>query len=80
MNLIILPTGIVRCVYDETISLSQLGSLTIARGSHVEPTSDGNWLADLSPVNGPTLGPFACRSAALEAERNWLEAHWLTGR
>lgn len=77
MQLIILPTGLVRCIYDETITLAELGSLTIARGSHVEPNCDGCWLADLSPVSGPTLGPFACRSAALEAERDWLESHWL---
>ena len=78
MQLIIEPSGTVRCIYDETISLPCLGQLSISRGSHVEPTSSGQWQADLSPVGGPILGPFNCRSEALEAERQWLEANWLT--
>jgi hypothetical protein len=28
-------------------------------------------------VGGPVLGPFDRRSDALEAERDWLERHWL---
>ena len=78
MHLLIDAQGNIRCLYDETISLASLGTLAIARGSHVEPTADGQWLADLSPVCGPRLGPFANRSAALEAERMWLEDNWLT--
>ena len=77
MELVITPTGEVRCVYDETIDLHQLGPLTIARASHVEPTVDGRWCADLSPVGGPVLGPFNLRTAALQAEQQWLAAHWL---
>jgi hypothetical protein len=69
--------GEVRCLYDETIDLHQIGCLTISRGSHVEPTSDGHWLVDLSPVNGPQLGPFLTRSTALAAEVAWLNEHWL---
>ena len=52
-------------------------TLTIQRGSHVEPNERGQWLADLAPVGGPVLGPFRLRSEALEAERDWLEQHWL---
>lgn len=78
MQLLVDSTGLVRCVYDETIDLSLLGPLTIQRGSHVEPTEGGHWLADLSPVSGPVLGPFAQRSEALAAERDWLDTHWLT--
>jgi hypothetical protein len=55
-----------------------LGRLSIARGSHVEPTADGRWTADLSPAGGPLLGPFERRSQALAAEVAWLETHWLT--
>lgn len=77
MQLVIDPTGGICCLYDEVLPLADFGRLTIARGSHVEPTAAGHWTADLSPVNGPLLGPFATRSTALAAEREWLEAHWL---
>ena len=77
MQLVIDSTGDVRCVYDEALPLAEFGRLTIQRGSHVEPTDAGRWTADLSPVDGPLLGPFATRSAALAAEREWLEVHWL---
>ena len=78
MQLIIAPTGDVRCVYDEALPLADFGRLTIQRGSHVEPTDAGLWTADLSPVDGPQLGPFASRSTALDAEREWLEQNWLS--
>ncbi|RLS59370.1 MAG: transcriptional regulator [Planctomycetota bacterium] len=58
MDLLIETTGTVRCVFGEEIDLGQLGRLSIRRGSHVEPTPDGQWTADLAPVNGPLLGPF----------------------
>ncbi len=78
MQLLIEPGGAIRCVYDEQLDLQSLGRLSIQRGSHVEPTDDGQWTADLSPVQGPLLGPFASRTEALAAEREWLETHWLT--
>jgi hypothetical protein len=78
MQIVIAPTGSIRCVYDEALDLAALGPLSISRGSHVEPTANGQWLADLSPVMGPLLGPFDLRSQALAAERSWLEQHWLT--
>lgn len=77
MQLVIQPDGTCRCIYDETIDLSLLGSLHIQRASHVEPLPDGRWIADLSPVQGPILGPFVNRSQALAAEHEWLEACWL---
>ena len=78
MELVIDTRGQAFCVYGEAIDLSTLGRLSIARASHVEPDGRGNWLADLSPVAGPTLGPFGRRSQALAAEQVWLEANWLT--
>lgn len=78
MQLIVEAGGQVRCVYGEEIDLHALGDLSIDRGSHVEPTPDGKWTADLSPVKGPRLGPFRCRSEALAAEQNWLESNWLS--
>lgn len=78
MELLIESHGNVRCLYDETINLRQMGSLTISRGSYVEPTPDGQWSVDLSPVDGPELGSFPTRSEALAAEVAWLSEHWLT--
>ena len=75
MHLHISPAGQVRCIYSEAISLKELGTISIQRASHVEPDASGNWLADLSPVEGPVLGPFALRSEALAAEVTWLEQH-----
>lgn len=75
MQLVVAPDGTVRCIYSEEIDLSQLGRVTITRGSHVEPTDAGEWIADLSPVSGPVLGPFHNRSEALAAEVEWLEQH-----
>lgn len=78
MQLVIAPDGTVRCVYTEDLDLHTLGQLTISRGSHVEPDEQGQWWADMSPVSGPRLGPYPHRSQALDAERHWLEQHWLT--
>jgi hypothetical protein len=77
MDLVIDRAGSVRAIYAEAIDLSGFGPPVIARASHVEPDTEGRWHADLSPVGGPVLGPFDRRSAALEAEVAWLEAHWL---
>jgi hypothetical protein len=78
MELIVSSHGDVRCLYDESLDLSALGRLTIQRASHVEPTADGQWTADLSPLSGPVLGPFQFRSDALAAEVRWIEEHWLS--
>ena len=77
MQLSISPQGTVHCVYSEAIDLATLGRLAISRGSYVEPDAAGQWLVDLSPVDGPQLGPFAQRSAALKSEMDWPEQHWL---
>lgn len=73
MMLIVDTQGGVRCVYIEAVDLTALGPLSIQRASHVEPDEKGQWWADLSPMNGPKLGPFTVRSAALAAEATWLE-------
>jgi hypothetical protein len=74
MQLIVQPDGAIRCLYDELIDLSALGQPQIRRASFVEPDAAGLWRVDLAPSGGPQLGPFLCRSAALHAEREWLEA------
>jgi hypothetical protein len=75
MQLLVQTDGGVYCLYDETLDLSVFGRRSIQRVSYVEPTDHGAWQADLSPVDGPVLGPFSLRSTALEAERSWLESH-----
>jgi len=77
MDLVIEPDGQIRAIYSEEIDLSALGKPSIYRASHVEPGSDGRWSADLRPLLGPVLGPFTRRSEALQAEHDWLLAHWL---
>lgn len=75
MQLVIGPKAQIRCLYEEMIDLSSLGTITIQRASQVEPDDEGRWWANLQPVLGPLLGPFSLRSEALQAERQWLENH-----
>jgi hypothetical protein len=64
-------------VYDDRIKfLQKLGPVCVKRASHVEPLGDG-WTADLTPVNGPVLGPFPTRAEALEKEVAWLKQYHL---
>jgi len=76
-EIVIATDGAARCVYGEELDLTALGVVEICRASFVEPDSAGDWFADLSPVNGPKLGPFPRRSDALTAEARWLTEHWL---
>lgn len=78
VSVVITLDGEIAFVYADLIApdLLALGEATIRRASHVEP--DGiMWTADMSPVNGPVLGPFPTRAAALAAEVAWLHAHAL---
>ena len=77
MEILVKPTGNAVCIYSDAIPLSAIGKLAITRASHVEPNSVGQWMADLSSVGGPVLGPFVKRSDALAAEVNWLRKNWL---
>ena len=70
--------GTLEALYGERLDLTPLGTLTIRRASHVEPTPGGLWTANLSPVGGPVLGPFAKRSEALAAECRWIDVHVLS--
>lgn len=57
---------------DELADLVETGETTVRRVSNVEPSPGGGWTADMGPVDGPVLGPFALRQTALDAERAWL--------
>lgn len=64
--------GRLRFVYDdELLPLLALGESVLRRASHVEPAA-GGWTADLSPSQGPVLGPFVKHRDAIGAEREWL--------
>lgn len=72
------PKGTIAFIYQDTLRpLLTAGKATIRRASHVEPTPDGQWTADLTPVGGPILGPYLTRVEALTAETDWLTQHWL---
>ncbi|MDP2663649.1 MAG: hypothetical protein Q8R28_23280 [Dehalococcoidia bacterium] len=71
------PDGTLVASYDDLLDLRELGHAVISRASMCEPDENGDWWADLSPVDGPLLGPFRQRADALQAEREWLEG-WLT--
>ena len=77
MELVIKPDGTATCIYGEELDLACLGDVQVRRASLVEPDDSGRWWADLSPVQGPKLGPFLRRSEALAAEIAWLAAHLL---
>ena len=77
MDLIVAPDGQLRHVYNDNLDLTALGQVRISRASFCEPDASGRWLADLSPVDGPLLGPFVRRSEALAAEVAWLEENSL---
>jgi hypothetical protein len=72
MDLIVAETGDARCIYGEELDLHTLGHLTITRASHVEPDSQGRWLADMGPSGVPVLGRFVSRISELWSEREWL--------
>ena|ERR1051326_2548098 len=74
-TLSIAPSGELRFLFDDALApLLALGEGRIERASYVEPLGT-RWCADLSPVDGPVLGPFAKRSDALAAEAKWLLEH-----
>ena len=78
MILTVTPTGTLKCLYTEALDLDQLGSPSITPHiSHVDPDENGQWWADLEPVDGPVLGPFAKKSDAIRAEVEWIEEHVL---
>ena len=76
IDLRITKQGEMRAIAPDDLSkLSCFGQLSVRRVSHVEPlqTESGlQWTADLSPVDGPLLGPFQTRSQAIAAELAWL--------
>jgi hypothetical protein len=74
-NIAVETDGTATLIYDDAHAdfLAQ-GTAVVTRASNVEPAPQGaGWVADMSPVGGPTLGPYALRSQALAAEVAYLE-------
>jgi hypothetical protein len=72
-HIVVEPSGTIKQIYEDDLrGLLATGKTEIKRVSHVEPTVDGRWEADLSPVNGPVLGPYDTRKEALDAEVAYL--------
>ena len=73
----IMPSGEVRMIYSDSMrEILDEGQGSIRRASHVEPTIDNKWEADLSPSgHNITLGPFESREEALSAEVSFLNQH-----
>ena len=70
--------GTLRFIYDETLSpLLTTGPATVQRASFLTEQENGEWMGNLAPVQGPTIGPFPTRALAIQAEREWIEKHWL---
>ena len=71
----IAPDGTLQFLWDDSLApLLELGEGSLERASHIEPHGT-EWIANLSPVDGPTLGAFPLRNDALIAERDWLQQH-----
>lgn len=62
----------IRYIYDDMlVTMNELGQTETVRASHVEPVGS-EWFVDLTPSNGPKLGPFKLRQEALDAEIEWI--------
>ncbi|GMV80538.1 MAG: hypothetical protein AMXMBFR7_17220 [Planctomycetota bacterium] len=73
------PDGQVEFLYDDALGALLLeGEGRVLRASHVEPTSDGRWQADLAPIGGPKLPATRTRGASTQAEIVWIERNRLT--
>ena len=72
MEFIIKPPGVFIGIYNDSFDYRNLGKSQIRRASYVEPDETGHWFVDLSPVDGPTLGPFDKRNEAIEVELEFL--------
>lgn len=76
--LVVRPDGTVEFIYADALApVLEGGDFAIRRASHVEPTQDGRWQADMAPVGGPRLDATLTRTAALAMEVHWIEENWL---
>ena len=74
-KIFIRPNGTINCIYTDDIRflISSAQQVNIRRVSNVEPTTDGQWVADMSPIDGPESPAFDRRADALTWEKDWIE-------
>ncbi len=79
-KLMIKPDGTLVCIYVDEIRplLDHASIASTSRASHVEPDSSGMWVADMSPIGGPSSPPFRLREDALAWEKRWIESNVLS--
>lgn len=78
MTIRITRDGTIEFIYEDRLRpLLEQGEAKVERASHVEPTKDARWQADLSPIGGTLLESTETREASLRAEVNWIERHRL---
>lgn len=72
-HVVTIGDGEMRFIWNDAMRpLVFLGQTSIRRASHVEPTADNRWTADMGPSGGPVLGPFDTHAEAIAAELAWL--------
>lgn len=73
-TIFIRPDGEIKHVYSDDLRflVDQAKHVEISRGSTVEPTSDGLWVADMAPIHGPKSPAFKLRSEALDWEIDYI--------
>ena len=54
---------------------ADIARFLVQKGADVNATADGQWTADMGPMDGPVLGPYRLRGEALAAEVKWLRSH-----
>lgn len=74
MLIAIQSDGSIQMIYSDSMrEILDEGQGSIRRASHVEPTIDNTWEADLNPIGHDViLGPFNNRQEALAAEVEYL--------
>lgn len=75
-TIVISDGGVIEHIYTELFDLTECGTSTITRASHVEPSLDGTWYVDLAPIGGEVVPGFAKRSDALNYEEERVN-QWL---
>lgn len=64
-------------IYEDGHPCLDLGRVQTKRASHVEPTENGLWCADMSPIDGPLLEETRSRKQSVSREHQWISENRL---